>query len=140
MPHYQDGRDEVNAMAGSVNTIADHRQQFIQWWKKSMAETEARRELLRLIDQTGETQSKTSSNKHQRLERNYFAAQEAKMLLLKEQLSNIQQLNFESLEKLKTLLRETHMMHTNDELRALRQHAQEIKSKLSMIINAKEDG
>lgn len=139
MPHYQDGRDEVNAMAGSVNTIADHRQQFIQWWKKSMAETEARRELLRLIDQTGETQSKTSSNKHQRLERNYFAAQEAKMLLLKEQLSNIQQLNFESLEKLKTLLSETHMMHTNDELRALRQHAQEIKSKLSMIINAKED-
>ena len=34
MPYYQDGRDEVNAMAGSVNTIADHRQQFIQWWKK----------------------------------------------------------------------------------------------------------
>ena len=104
-----------------------------------MAETEARHALLRQIDQTGETQSKTSSINQQRLERNYLAAQETKMLLLKEQLSNIQQLNFESLEKLNTLLSETHMMHTNDELRALHQHAQEIKSKLSMIINARED-
>ena len=59
--------------------------------------------------------------------------------VLKEQLSNIQQWNFESLVKLNTLLGEKHMMHTNNELRALRQHVQEIKSKLSMIINARED-
>jgi HAMP domain-containing protein len=139
MPHYQDGRDEVNAMAGSVNTIADHRQQFIQWWKKSMAEAEAREELQRQIDQAGKSRSKTGTDKRQRLERNYYATQEAKMLLLKEQLCNIQQLNFESLEKLNGLLGETHRMHTNNELRALRQHAQEIKSKLSMIINVRED-
>ena len=139
MPYYQDGRDEVNAMAGSVNTIADHRQQFIQWWKKSMAEAEAREELQSHIDQVGESQSKIGKDKQQELERNYYASQESKMLLLKEQLSDIQQLNFESLEKLNTLLGETHMMHTNNELRALRQHVQEIKSKLSMIINARED-
>lgn len=59
--------------------------------------------------------------------------------VLKEQLSNIQQLNFESLEKLNTLLGETHMMHTNNELRAFHPHVEEIKSKLSMIINARED-
>ena len=138
MAHYHGGRDEVNAMAGSVNTIAEHRQQFIQWWKKSMAETEARQEFLKQIDQPGKTWAKTGSNEKQRLESNYLAAQEAKMLLLKEQLSNLQQLNLESLEKLNTLLGETHMMHTNNELRALRQLAQETKSKLSMIINARE--
>ena len=140
MPHHQDGRDEVNAMAGSVNTIADHRQQFIQWWKKSMAEAEAGEELQRQIDQAAESQSKAGREKQQQLERNYFVTQEARMLLLKEQLGNIQQLNFESLEKLNTLLGETHRMHTSTELRALRLHAQEIKSKLSMLINAREDG
>ena len=57
--------------------------------------------------------------------------------VLKGQLSNIQQWNFESLEKLNTLPGEKHMMHTNNELRALRQHVQEIKSKLSMIIIAR---
>jgi methyl-accepting chemotaxis protein len=139
MPHYQDGRDEVNAMAGSVNTIADHRQQFIQWWKKSMAETEAREELQRQIGQTGESWPKTGTDEQQQLEENYFSAQQAKMSLLKEQLGSIQQLNFESLEKLDALLGETHLMHTSNELRALRQHAQEIKSKISMIINAKQD-
>ena len=139
MPHYQDGRDEVNAMAGSVNTIADHRRQFIQWWKKSMAEAEAREELLGQVDQTGESRSNTGTGEQQRLEGNYFTAREAKMFLLKEQLSNIQKLNFEALEKLNTLLGETHLMHTSNELRALRQYAQEIKSKLSMIINANEN-
>ncbi|MGB5705684.1 MAG: hypothetical protein WBM41_02555 [Arenicellales bacterium] len=139
MPHYPDGRDEVNAMAGSVNTIADHRQQFIQWWKKSMAEAEAREELQRQIDLAGESPSRTGTDKQQQLEKNYYATQEAKMLLLKEQLSNIRQLNFESLEKLDALLGETHRMQTNNELRALRLHAQEIKSKLSMIINARGD-
>ena len=56
--------------------------------------------------------------------------------VLKERLSNIQQLIFESLAKLNTLLGETHMMHTNNELRAFHPHVQEIKNKLSMIINA----
>ena len=104
-----------------------------------MAEAEAREELERQIDQAAKSQSKTGRDKQQLLERNYFVTQEARMLLLKEQLSNIQQLNFESLAKLNTLLGETHRRHTNKELRALRLHAQEIKSKLSMIINARED-
>ncbi|MEJ1298204.1 MAG: hypothetical protein RPU64_06955 [Candidatus Sedimenticola sp. (ex Thyasira tokunagai)] len=39
------GRDEVNFMAQSVNTIADHRARFIDWWKKSMREVESEQQL-----------------------------------------------------------------------------------------------
>lgn len=34
------GRDEVNAMAQSVNAMADHKARFIAWWKKTMREAE----------------------------------------------------------------------------------------------------
>ncbi len=43
------GRDEVNAMAVSVNTMADHRERFIDWWKVSMQEAEACQSLEQLL-------------------------------------------------------------------------------------------
>ncbi len=39
------GRDEVNAMARSVNTMADHKGRFLDWWKGSMRENDACRRL-----------------------------------------------------------------------------------------------
>lgn len=41
IPTIPGGRDEVNAMAQSVNSMADHKSNFIDWWKSSMRETEA---------------------------------------------------------------------------------------------------
>ena len=38
-------RDEINAMAESLNTMADHRANFVSWWKASMDEAIALREL-----------------------------------------------------------------------------------------------
>ena len=38
-------RDEINAMAGSVNTMADHRATFVNWWQASMDEAIALRDL-----------------------------------------------------------------------------------------------
>ena len=40
VPALPGGRDEVNAMAQSVNAMADHKANFIAWWKKSMREAE----------------------------------------------------------------------------------------------------
>lgn len=40
-----DGRDEINHMAIAVNTLADHRARLIQWWRASMQEAAALREL-----------------------------------------------------------------------------------------------
>ena len=41
MPYQAEGRDEVNAMAGSLNILADHRKRFITWWESSMDESDA---------------------------------------------------------------------------------------------------
>ena len=38
-------RDEINAMAESVNTLADNRATFVDWWKASMDEAIALRDL-----------------------------------------------------------------------------------------------
>jgi methyl-accepting chemotaxis protein len=40
VPVLPGGRDEVNAMAQSVNAMADHKARFIAWWKRSMREAE----------------------------------------------------------------------------------------------------
>jgi len=41
IPTVPGGRDEVNAMAQSVNAMADHKAHFLDWWKSSMREAEA---------------------------------------------------------------------------------------------------
>jgi methyl-accepting chemotaxis protein len=38
-------RDEINAMAESLNTLADHRANFMNWWKAAMDEARALRKL-----------------------------------------------------------------------------------------------
>ncbi len=39
------GRDEINAMAISLNTMADHKATFFNWWRSSMQEAIALRDL-----------------------------------------------------------------------------------------------
>lgn len=39
------GRDEINAMAMSLNTMADHKATFFHWWRSSMQEAIALRDL-----------------------------------------------------------------------------------------------
>ncbi len=46
---YPGGRDEVNAMVGSVNTMADHKTRFITWWKTAMQEADACERLDQLL-------------------------------------------------------------------------------------------
>lgn len=50
-----DGRDEINHMALSLNTLADHRARLVQWWRASMQETTALKEL-HLASQADERQ------------------------------------------------------------------------------------
>jgi methyl-accepting chemotaxis protein len=45
VPTVSGGRDEINAMGESLNSLVDHRATFMRWWKESMAEVNARREL-----------------------------------------------------------------------------------------------
>ncbi len=45
MPVDPRGRDEINQMAIALNTLADHRNRLIQWWRASMQEATALRDL-----------------------------------------------------------------------------------------------
>ncbi|MEA3410781.1 MAG: hypothetical protein U9R74_04485 [Pseudomonadota bacterium] len=45
IPTLPGGRDEVNAMAQSVNIMADHKARLVEWWKSSMRAAEAWEEL-----------------------------------------------------------------------------------------------
>jgi methyl-accepting chemotaxis protein len=57
--HFEGGRDEVNHMAGFINTLVDQRNRFIRWWRNSMNQEEAcsqlRSILQRPIDDDAET-------------------------------------------------------------------------------------
>lgn len=46
VPTISGGRDEINSMGESLNALVDHRTTFLRWWKESMDEVSARRELL----------------------------------------------------------------------------------------------
>jgi methyl-accepting chemotaxis protein len=45
IPTVRGARDEINAMAKSLNTLANHRTHFVKWWKAAMAEATALRKL-----------------------------------------------------------------------------------------------
>lgn len=50
-------RDEINAMAESLNTMADHRATFVGWWKASMNEAIALRDLHTADTETTRTEA-----------------------------------------------------------------------------------
>jgi methyl-accepting chemotaxis protein len=45
VPTVPGGRNEINAMGESLNALLDHRATFLGWWKASMAELSAKRDL-----------------------------------------------------------------------------------------------
>jgi methyl-accepting chemotaxis protein len=45
VPTVPGGRDEINAMGESLNALIDHRANFLEWWKASMSEVMALRDL-----------------------------------------------------------------------------------------------
>lgn len=49
LPHIEGGRDEINDMAGYLNTLADYRNRFIHWWESSMNEADACRQLQQIL-------------------------------------------------------------------------------------------
>lgn len=59
--HVEGGRDEVNAMAGFINTLADHRNRFIKWWKNSMEEDESCRQLQKVIENYSQQDSNVTT-------------------------------------------------------------------------------
>jgi methyl-accepting chemotaxis protein len=84
MPFQSEGRDEVNAMAGSLNTLTDHRRRFIKWWKNSMSEVEACTQLENMLQHLSENTPDSTAEMQQIKDELTKALIEKKNLLAKE--------------------------------------------------------
>ena len=59
--HIEGGRDEVNNMAGFINTLVEHRNKFINWWRNSMDQEEACSQLRAILKQDTEYDPKAAT-------------------------------------------------------------------------------
>ena len=84
MPYQPEGRDEVNAMAGSLNVLTDHRKRFINWWKTSMSEVEACTQLENMLDNWSEKTPDSTAEMKQITDELTEVLKEKKNLLAKE--------------------------------------------------------
>jgi HAMP domain-containing protein len=57
--HIDGGRDEINHMAGFINTLVDHRNRFINWWRNSMNQEEACAQLRSILENSAHIDSDT---------------------------------------------------------------------------------
>jgi len=126
IPYYAGGRDEVNAMAGSVNAMADHKASFIAWWKSSMREADAcgRLEKLREETLTGEECQKAADE----IRESVHARQE----LLSEQYHKVHRLNGQILDKVDILLEDMPSGRRETALNGIRYSAKSVQTILEM--------
>jgi HAMP domain-containing protein len=128
MPYFAGGRDEVNAMAGSVNAIADHKAGFISWWKTSMSELDARQRLQELADKPDAAADHTEAEKE--LRQTVLARKE----LLQGQFQNMHQLTDRIIERTDVLLKHARPGSTQTALNTIRYSASAVQTLLVMVV------
>jgi methyl-accepting chemotaxis protein len=64
IPTVANSRNEVAAMAESVNRMADHKANMIAWWKSSLEEMEAERDRLEAESESGDGEEPTAAEKY----------------------------------------------------------------------------
>jgi HAMP domain-containing protein/CHASE3 domain sensor protein len=126
VPFFSGGRDEVNAMAGSVNAMADHKARFIDWWKATMREADACGRLQELVKNQGGSAQLTEAKAE--LRQSVGARRE----LLQEQYQNMHQLIDRILERTETLLQDARPGATEVALNTVRYSARTVQTLLLM--------
>lgn len=130
MPFISGGRDEVNAIAESVNTMADHKARFIAWWKTSMQEADACQKLEKSLAATSKEAGPSTELRD--AERELWVAITAKRELLSEQHHEISRLNAEIVENTARLLNEIHIGETEMAINNISHSAHSIQNILEM--------
>ncbi|MEW8028506.1 MAG: hypothetical protein AB2792_15980 [Candidatus Thiodiazotropha sp.] len=130
MPFVPDGRDEVNSMAESVNTMADHKARFIAWWKMSMEEADVCEQLKQVIT-AGDGQSNQALGE---AEKELLSAIAARKELLAEQYREISRLNSGISERAERLLQEHHKGESGTSINTIYHLAQSIRNILEMTV------
>ena len=128
LPFYPEGRDEVNLMAGSVNTMADNRSQFIDWWKNSMREAAARENLVATQENEAGDQAREEAK------REFRQALSARHELLHSKYKKLCDLNRIVMENAETLRNEVHVGQTQTSINAISYSARSLNSVLEMIV------
>jgi len=126
VPFFPGGRNEVNAMAGSVNAMADHKARFIDWWKATMREADACERLQELFnspDAAVELQEAKAELRQSVAERKE---------LLQDQYQNMHQLTDRILERTETLLEDARPGATEVALNTIRYSARSVQTLLLM--------
>ena len=126
VPYYPGGRDEVNAMAGSVNAMADHKAGFIAWWKASMSEADACGRLEKLMEEklTGEECRQAADEIRDSVA--------ARRRILSEQYHKVHRLNGHILEKTDELLEDMPSGPRETALNGIRYSAKSVQTILEM--------
>ncbi len=122
IPYFPGGRDEVNEMAGSVNTMADHKAGFIAWWRNAMRESAACERLESLLEEVGATQELEAAKRELR------QALQARKKLLWEQYHKVHQLNGWIVERAESLLDDSPSQRAEIALNTIRYSAKSVQT------------
>ena len=131
VPFVPGGRDEVNAMAGSVNTMGEHRNRFIEWWKASIQEADACQKLQQTLAERAHTTKPGSMDKALEELRQ---AEATKAQLVYQQHQEIEALNHTIVERAEELLEENTAGEKWLALNAIRDSSKAIQSSLKMLL------
>lgn len=123
---YLDSRDEINAMAGSVNAIADHKVGFMAWWKASMREAEACGRIEQLMAEPHSAQLRQDAEDEMR------EALTARKKLLWQQYDKMYQLIERIVDSVGQLQRHPGPGHAEIELNTIRYSARSVQTILEM--------
>ncbi|WP_177418120.1 HAMP domain-containing protein [endosymbiont of Lamellibrachia barhami] len=127
LPFYPNARDEVNAMAGSVNTMADNKSRFIAWWKSSMREADACENLETILKQTSGIPERDEA------ESEFRNALAARHELLFQQYHKLHVLNGAVIEQAEALQKEGHSGETQISINTIRYSSHSMQNILEMV-------
>lgn len=128
LPFYPEGRDEVNMMAGSVNTMADNKARFINWWKSSMREAAACDNLVTALKNRAEDPARKEAEKE------FRQALSARRELLFGQYQKLHDLNKTVIEKAEILRQQVHAGETQININTISDSARSLNNILEMIV------
>ncbi|RRS33513.1 MAG: hypothetical protein OI74_07780 [Gammaproteobacteria bacterium (ex Lamellibrachia satsuma)] len=127
LPFYPGARDEVNAMAGSVNTMADNKSRFIAWWKSSMREADACENLETVLKQTPDKPERDEA------EREFRNALAARHELLFQQYHKLHVLNGAVIKQAEALQKEGHSGGIQISINTIRYSSHSMQNILEMV-------
>lgn len=127
IPFHPNARDEINAMAGSVNTMADNKARFIYWWKSSMRESDACENMESVLDKASDDPARIEA------EQEFQDALVARHELLFQQYHKLHSLSGGVIEQAKLLQKIGHFGKSQISINAIRYSASSMQSILEMV-------